>query len=133
MLSVLSKVTKKLQRKTTFFVQQVQSFPFLKVVAVPAWRKFSPAGRKPWPPRWRAQVIRPRHYGPATDQRRSRVSGRGAPATRRVLARRVWKGRARVGGQRAASLPQGPACSPRRRRQRGGSQPSLPGSRGIEP
>ena len=60
MLSVLSKVTKKLQRKITFFVQQVQSFPFQKVVAVPGWRKFSPAGRKPWP-------LRTRH-GPAVRQ-----------------------------------------------------------------
>lgn len=44
--SVLPKVTKSLQRKSFFFVQQVQSFPFQKVMAAPGWRKFSPGAQE---------------------------------------------------------------------------------------
>lgn len=64
-----------------------------------------PAGRKPRPPRRSAEVTHP-----ATG--RERVSGRGAPAPKRVCARRVWRGRARVGVNGLLPFPRAPPVAP---------------------
>lgn len=97
MLSILSQGHKRsCKQKSLSFVQQVQ--PFLSKGSGSSWleKGFSPAGRKPWP-----QVARAGHT-PAPLRAPPRTSGeagfrgRGAPATRWVLARRMWKGRAQV-------------------------------------
>lgn len=98
----MPKVTKKLQRESSFFVQQVQPFPFRKVMAAPGERKFSPAAGS-----LGHQGGSRRSHAPLRARIERRLRAR-RPGSGRVCAGRVWKGQAWVGVNKPLPSPRAP-------------------------
>lgn len=101
----MPKVTKKLQRKSPVFVQQVQALSFPKVMAAPCERNLS-SGKRLWPPRRTAEVAR------SAPGLRAGFQGAAPQLEESVCARRVWKGQAWVGVNAPLPFPRAPPAAP---------------------